>query len=439
MPSLLAGAVNVASTDKETFTETRSSHPFAVLQNRQFMLLFLGTTLSMVAFGMMQVVQGVVAFELTGKNSAVGFVFLGQGISMLFLSPIGGALSDRVSKKKMLTAAQFVIGVMFGLIAFLISAGLLTIMILAGASLVLGCMYSMMGPTRQAWVGDLLDGPDLAKGVALQQLMMNATRIVGPLLAGVLIGWSAFGTAGAYCVMAALFGLVVLTLLRMAASPPRPRTSRTSVRADLSEGFSYMWREKDVRLLALTFVGVVLAGFSYQTIMPGYLENSLGHPASHLGILYGATAVGGILVTLVLAVRRVNNPLAVMLMFGAAMSVALALLAVAPGFGVALAVGGLVGAASSGFQMLNNVNLMERADPQYFGRVMSVTMMAFGFNSIVSFPVGLIADAVGERATLGGLACATLLVVAAGALALRSRTREVAAALPAASYGAPGS
>ena len=70
--------------------------------------------------------------------------------------------------------------------------------------------------------------------------------------------------------------------------------------------------------------------------------------------------------------------------------------------------------------MLNNVSLMERTDSLYLGRVMSVTMMAFGINSIASYPVGLIADAVGERATLAGLACACLSVVALGVIAMRA-------------------
>lgn len=426
-------------TARRRLTASGSTQPFVVLKQRQYLLLFVGTTLAMLAFGMMQVAQGVVAFDLTGKNGAVGFVFLGQGISMLLLSPVGGTLSDRVSKKRLLTSAQFVIGLMFALIATLIATGVITILMLAGASLVLGCMYSMMGPTRQAWIGDLLDGEDLPKGVALQQLSMNTTRIVGPLIAGVLVGWALFGTAGTYAVMALIFGGVVVTLLQMEASPPRPRANPTSVRADLSEGFSYIWNDKDVRLLACVFCGVVLAGFSYQTIMPGYLENTLGRPSSQLGVIYGATAIGGIVVTLVLASRRLENAPAVMLFFGACMAASLALLAIAPGFWAALGAASLVGASSSGFQMLNNVNLMERADPKYFGRVMSVTMMAFGFNSIISYPVGIIADHSGERATLGGLAVATMMVVLIGMLALRSRTREVAAAaLQEQPLGAPG-
>jgi MFS family permease len=398
--------------------------PLSVLGNAQYRLLFAGTTLTMLAFGMMQVAQGVVAFELTGQNRAVGFVYLGQGIAMLALSPIGGTLSDRLSKKRLLTGSQFVIGAMFGLIALLIAGGLITIELLAGATLVLGCMYALMGPARQAWIADLLEGPDLARGVALQQLMMNLTRIVGPLLAGVLIAADSVGTAGTYGVMAALFAGVVVVLALMAPTPPRRRTAPTSVTADLSAGFAYAWRTAEVRLLALVFVGVVLSAFSYQTIMPGYLEHALGRPVSQLGLLFGATATGGIVVTLGMAARRVRNPAAVMLLCGGALAVGLALLAFAPSFAVALVVAALVGASSSGFQMLNNVTLMERTNPRYLGRVMAVTMMAFGLNAIVAYPIGAIADRVGERATLAGLSVACLLVVTAGTLALRAAPKR---------------
>jgi MFS family permease len=409
----------------------RSQNPFAVLGHAQFRLLFIGTTLSMLAFGMMQVVQGVVAFTLTGKNSAVGFVFLGQGIAMLLLSPLGGTLSDRISKKRLLTTAQFVIGATFGVIAVMVATGWLTIVLLAGASLVLGCMYSMMGPTRQAWIGDLLEGPDLARGVALQQLSMNTTRIIGPLLAGALIAAQPIGAAGTYFAMAGLFAAVVVLLAVMEPTPPRVRMNRTSVKTDIAAGFAYIWHAPEIRLYGLVFVAVVLSGFSYQTIMPGYLKHTLGHPASHLGLLFGAASTGGICVTLLLASRRIRTPAAAMLACGGALAASLALLAVAPGFAVALVVAVLVGGASSGFQMLNNVNLMERTEPAYLGRVMSVTMMAFGVQSMVAYPIGVLADQAGERATLGGLAGACLASVAAGVLALRAvRKQDLAVSTP---------
>jgi predicted MFS family arabinose efflux permease len=259
----------------------------------------------------------------------------------------------------------------------------------------------------------------MQKGVALQQLMMNATRIVGPLVAGALIATAA-GTSGTYFVMAGLFGAVVLTLMLMEPTPPRPRETHTSITADLVEGFRYIWHTPDVRLLAFVFVGVVLSAFTYMTLLPGYLVNSLDVPSTRLGFIFTTTAIGGIVVNLVMAARPVRNGVPVMLAFGAALSVSLGLLAIAPTFTAALIVAALLGASSSGFQMLNNVNLMERTDSAYLGRVMAVTMMAFGVNSIASYPVGLTADAIGERAMLGGLACGCMLVVAAGVVTLRS-------------------
>jgi MFS family permease len=400
--------------------------PFRVLGHSQYRLLFVGTTLAMVAFGMMNVTQGVVAFHLTGENSAVGFVSFGQGIAMLLLGPMGGALSDRISKRRLMLFAQSVIGLMFGLIAALIITGVVTIWLLAAATLVMGCMFAVMGPARQAWIGDLLEGEMLSSGVALQQLMMNATRIVGPLLAGLLIATEGFGTGGAYVVMAVVFAGVVASLGLMAPAPPRKKARPTSVMTDMTEGIRYIAHSPQVRLLTLTFLGVVLSGFSYQTIMPGYLEHALGHPASQLGIIFGTTAAGGIVTTLVLAARppsRDTFPL--MFGFGVALAASLFLLAIAPTFLVALAVAALVGAASSGFQMLNNVSLMQRAEPAFFGRVMAVSMMAFGANSIVAFPIGEIADQVGERLTMAMLSGLCLAIVVAGYVASRSVSRDM--------------
>jgi MFS family permease len=401
------------------------SSPFRVLEHSQFRLLFFGTTFAMVAFGMMNVAQGVVAFHLTGKNGAVGFIGLGQGLAMLLLGPLGGALSDRISKRRLMLFTQSVIGLMFALVGFLIVTDVITIPILAAATLVMGCMFAVMGPTRQAWVGDLLEGDRMAHGVALQQLMMNATRIVGPLLAGLLISLKAFGTSGTYFGMAGLFACVVIALAFMAPAPPRKKSVPSSVLGDVKDGLTYIARYPRVRLLTLTFLGVVLSGFSYQTIMPGYLVNELGHPASQLGVIFGTTAIGGIVTTLVLAGRKGDgDTMPMMFGFGVVLAVGLLLLAIAPSYWAALAIAAIVGVGSSGFQMLNNVNLMRSADPLFFGRVMAVTMMAFGVNNMVGYPIGLIADSMGERPTMAMLSGLCFFIVVLGFAASRSVSRE---------------
>lgn len=383
----------------------------------------------MLGFGMMQVVQSVLAFDLTGNNSSVGFVAMGMGIPMLLLGPIGGALSDRMSKRMLLMFGQSAVGGVFFVVGLLTALDVITIWMLAGLTLLMGCTFAMLMPARQAWVGDLLRGPALTNGVALQQLSMNATRIIGPLAAGGMIAWAVIGIGGTYMVMASFFVMAVGLLVIMEPTQRRRDGGSTSVFADLRRGLEYTWRAVDVRLLMLMFGGVVLTAFSYQQLLPGFLENELGQPANRVGVIYGATAVGGIIFTLLLTTRGMGvNPAALMLMCGAALAGAVVLLAMSPTFLVALGAAAFVGAASSGFQMCNQVILMQRADPAYFGRVMSLTMTAFGLQMIVGFPAGALADQVGERATLIVLAVGCLAVVAAGALASGSLRKRRAIA-----------
>jgi predicted MFS family arabinose efflux permease len=286
-------------------------------------------------------------------------------------------------------------------------------------------------PARQAWVGDLLKGPALTNGVALQQLSMNGTRIVGPLLAGGLIALAAVGIGGTYMVMSSFFIVAMLLLFLMEPTRARQGGPRTSVLGDLKGGLRYTWRTTDVRLGMMMFAGVVLTAFTYQQLMPGFLENELGQSTNRIGIMFGATAVGGIVVTLVLT-RTIAGKDATTLMFicGTALAGSIVLLAISPSFPLALAASALVGATSSGFQMCNQVNLMQRTDPAFFGRVMSLTMTAFGLQMIAGFPAGALADAVGERPTLMLLAVLALGVVAAGFASSRTLRRPALAAVP---------
>lgn len=392
------------------------------MANPQFRLLFIGNVTTMLGFGMMQVVQGVLSFELTGKNSSVGMVAMGWGLPMLLLGPIGGALSDRFSKRLLLMVGQAAVAAIFFTVGVLFIAGALNIWILFGMTTVMGITFAALMPARQAWVGDLLKGPALSNGIALQQLMMNATRIVGPLLAGGLIAWAATGIGGTYIAMSSLFAISFGLLFLMAPTSRRAGANANSVFGDVKIGLRYVWGHPEVRLMMLMFAGVVMTAFSYMQLMPGFLENELNKSADFVGVLFGASAIGGIILTIFLTktgVAERNSHL----MFGCgfASGVSVILMALAPVFELAILGAVLVGASSSGFQMCNQINLMQKTDPLYFGRVMSLTMTAFGLQMIVGFPAGAIADVVGERVTMVGLAMLSLVVVAIG-WASRGRT-----------------
>jgi MFS family permease len=373
---------------------------FKALKYREYRILWIGTCFSFLAFMMSSVVQAVVAFDLTGKNGAVGFVSLGMGIATILVSPFGGVVADRFSKRRMLFFGQTIIGLNFAIVGVLILTDRITILALAGSTLVLGLVFSFIGPARQAWVGELVPRHDLPNGIALQQGGMTATRIFGPFIAGGLIALSFVGTGGTYLFMGGLFAIVVFTLTLLPSSKPVARGNR-SFFADMGLGVTHIRERPRLMLLALSFIGVIMAGFSYFVVLPGFLENQLGRKTEDMAFLLGISAISGFAVTIFLAgFAGSKHAWTLMMSGGVVLGASIWLLAISPTFAAALGAMFLVGAGSSAFQLINNALVMKEADPAYHGRVMSVTMLAWGANSLVAYPFGTLADRIGERETL---------------------------------------
>jgi MFS family permease len=406
---------------------------FHSLTYSNYRTLWLGSTLAFLAFMMSSVVQSLVAFDLTGENGAVGAVLLGMGVSTIIVSPFGGVIADRVSKRKLLLFGQTVIGINFLFVGVLIVTGQITILWLMASTFVLGTMFSFIGPARQAWIGELLPGEALANGIAMQQMAMTATRIFGPFLAGGLVALAFVGSGGTYFFMGGLFAVVVATLAQLPATQGRERHTGPSVIGDMKLGWRHLSERPRVALLAVSFLGFVIAGYSYQVVLPGYLEHGLGRSPKEIGWFFGVGAVAGLVVTVLLAgIAGSKHSWNLMLGGGLVLGIGLALAAVAPGYGQALATMLLVGAGTSAFQMLNNSLIMQETDPAFYGRVMSITMLAWGFNGLAGFPFGLLADAIGERETLMVMAVLVVGVTAATAtghllLSRRPTTQEAAA------------
>lgn len=399
---------------------------FKALEYREYRILWIGTSLAFLAFMMSSVVQAVVAFDLTGRNGAVGFVSLGMGLATILVSPFGGVVADRFPKRRMLFVGQTVIGLNFAAVGLLILFDLITIPLLALSTLVMGTVFSFIGPARQAWIGELLPQHDLPNGIALQQVGMTLTRVIGPFIAAALIGVSFVGTGGTYLFMAGLFVFVVLTLAMLPPSRAVARGGR-SFRDDMALGVRHIRERPRLMLAVVTFIGVIMAGFSYFVVLPGFLENELGRSSKDIALLMALGAASGFVVSLAVA-GAAGSGRAWILMVGGGMVLGLSLLmlATAPSFGVAMLAMLAVGAGTGAFQVLNNAIVMREADPAYHGRVMSLTMMAWGVNGLVAYPFGALADRIGERETLGVMAAGVLVIVAGAWLAALPLRRPAA-------------
>lgn len=385
------------------------SGTFGSLRIRNYRMLWSGSLLATTAFMMSFMLVPSVAFDIAGTNTAAGLAQLGSGIGMFLVSPIGGVIADRKHKKPLVLTGQAIPALVILTTGILILADVITIPMLTAATLIMGLGFAFMGPARQAWVGELVPPASLPNAIALQQIAQNVSQVVAPLLIAILVGtW--LGIGGSYLFMASLF-LVVLPLTSSLPNTEPTKKERRPIFTDLVEGVRYVWSDLRLRTLWLGFVGMVICGFAFQTLLPGLLSEELDRPPTDVGVIFLALAVAGLMASIPLAgLAHTRWAWPALLSMGLAVAIGFVLLSTAPSYGMVIVAGIPLGIGRSGFMLLDNALLMSNAEPPYYGRVMSLAMMGFGSQALLAPLWGLLADAIGVRQTLVvvGVAAATV-------------------------------
>lgn len=356
----------------------------------------------------MQVIaRGYLAYDLTGKNSALGAVMIAFGIPQLILGLWGGVLADRLPKRNMLLVCQMVIAVNSAWVAVMIEMDRIEFWMLIVAGVVQGAGFSFIGPARQAFISDLVDREAIGNAVVLQQLSMNSTRVLGPSLAGAFIGISFIGIGGVYFVTTLGFFLATFTMLRLPPGHPKPRERAVSPIADMADGLRYVRGRPSIALLILTSFAVIMIGFPYQSFLPSVAKDVYHVNGGGLGVLQSFGAIGAVVATLLVAAYAqskkawIAQPLLAIAFGGSVVALGLA-----PNFWFGLLAMVAVGGLASGFQGVNNALTMSSTDQDYQGRVQSISMLSWSLFGLVAFPIGIIADHIGIQETLvvmGGL------------------------------------
>ncbi len=382
----------------------------------------LATTAFMMSFLMIP----SVAFEISGSNAAAGLAQMGSGIAMFIVSPLGGVIADRTRKKPLVLAGQIVPALVILTTGLLIISDRITVPMLTAATLIMGLGFAFMGPARQAWVAELVPADEFRNAVALQQIAQNISQVAAPLLIAVLVG-RVFGIGGAYLFMASLFAIVLPITVTLPDTPPSAK-ERRPIRSELAAGLGYVWSDGRLRTLWLGFVGIVVCGFAFQTLLPGLLSNELDRSPTDIGVIFLVLAIAGLLVNLVLAgMIRTGPAMPLLLGAGFVMAAGFVLIAIAPTYLLAVVAGIPLGIGRSGFMLIDNTLLMSTAEPAYHGRVMSLAMMGFGSQALLAPVWGLLADWIGVRATLftvGIVAAAVTAAVGLSWMRFRSEPTE---------------
>src|ERR1700675_1487958 len=183
----------------------------AALRHRDFRLFWGGQLVSLIGTWMQSVGQAWLVLELTGSPVQLGLVTALQFAPILVLSPVGGAMSDRFPKRRIILLTQATMMVQAFALALLVWSGQVRYWHVAVLALIYGLGRAVDIPARQAYITDLVGKPDLANAVALNSLVFNGARIVGPAVAGLLI--ARFGVAAAFLLNGLSFVAVIGALL----------------------------------------------------------------------------------------------------------------------------------------------------------------------------------------------------------------------------------
>lgn len=341
---------------------------------------------------------GYLAYDLTRDPFILGAVSFSQSLPFLLIGPFSGLLIDRVDRRNLLIATQLLqVGLMLALLISQLT-GALSVTVLIGAALTMGAISAFDFPGRLTYVPSLVDRESLPSAVALASGVFPLANVLGPSIAGVLLGF-----AGAeWCFLIAAVGYlgfaISLTGLPSTLSSGRP----VNALADLVRGYRYVLKTRVVFGLLINMLTPVIFGRLYQAFMPAVALDVLNVGTVGLGALFSAVGIGafaGMLAVPLMAELPRRGRVIVfaaaaigvtLIAFGLSRSLPISLLAML-GYGV----------AQSAFFGLTTALLQIAAEEQYRGRVMSLFTLVYGISPLGFLAGGWLATILSVPATMG--------------------------------------
>lgn len=377
------------------------------LQYRNFQLFFSGQLISLVGTWMQNVAQAWLVYRMTGSSILLGAVgFAGQIPSFLF-APLAGIVADRYSRHRVVIATQTSSMILAFMLAAVVLFGVVQIWHIFVLAILLGVVNAFDIPARQSFMVEMVGRTDLMNAIALNSSMFNASRVIGPAIAGILVasigeGWCFFANGVSY--IAVLAGLFLMDL------PPYEKVKHeASPLEHLLEGFRWVTGNTSVHAILILLGVVSLTAMPYSVLMPIFADRILHGGATALGTLMGATGVGALAGALVMASRKTLKGLG---LWAAVAAGAFGACLIAFGFSRVYWLS-LVLLVPTGFSLMiqmgsTNTLLQSMVPDRLRGRVMSVySMMFMGMGPIGSLLAGAAAGRIGAPRTVasGGLLC----------------------------------
>lgn len=405
----------------------RSIRTFTSLRHPAFRLYLTNMIGYTTGMNMEVMARNLLIWRLTQSPTILGLKSLALAGPMLFFSLFGGVIADRVQKNHVLLVGQLLaglisVGVALSLVLGYLSedhAGSWWILIMAAAFQ--GTVTSLVMPSRQVMLYEIVGGDQILNAVSLNTLAMNGMRIIGPAIAGFLI--EAYGFTATYFVITGLYLISSLIIPFLPRSSPTALTGQGAL-TNIKEGLNYVRREPIVLLiLVFALVGVILAT-PYMTLMPIVADDVLKVGAAGLGVMMAFIGIGAITGSLVLASLPNKRRGLLLILSTIVFAVALVGFASSDSYYLSLALLVVVGLGQSGLIAVATAILQDYSRDEYRGRVMSIFMMEIGLMGFAGFGAALLTEFIGVQQVIGGFAMA-LAVMSLLTLTLVPRLRRL--------------
>lgn len=369
----------------------RIATAFPAFKYRNYKLYFTGQIISLVGFWLQIVAEGWLIFQLTHSPFWVGVISAVSTIPSLFLALIGGVIVDRFNKKKILIVTQASALVVAVILGIFVQFHIMTVVYLTILAFLSGVIDAIDTPARQAFVVDLVDKEDLSSAIALNSGVFNFARVLGPSIAGILIGFT--GLFGAFYINAISFipAIIAIDMMIVRLLPEQEHPHPIEA---IKEGIKFSFSHNTIRILMIFAAVVTIFGWSYSTLLPVMVENIFHKGATELGYMYAASGVGSLIATMLISAYAKKIKETTFIFAGSLIfCLGLFLFTLTGSFSVALLFLFLIGfGLTMQFSVINSA-IQHLVNDQIRGRVMSIyTVMFLGMSPFGSFLVGALAD-----------------------------------------------
>jgi MFS family permease len=390
--------------------KTNLNNSFPALRHKNFRYYWFGMIVSLIGTWMQNIGQSWMVYSITNSPFKLGLVGSLQFLPMLVLSLFAGALIDRLPKKKILILTQSLAMILAFVMAALVYTGYIRYWQVLILAILLGLVNTFDMPARQSFMIELVGREHLVNAIALNSTVFNAARIVGPAVAGILMGY--LGVAFCFLINGISFIPVIIGLIKIDAAPViRNRSSKSNILREIKHGLAYIISKKVLYRTILSVTVVSIFAMNFSVLVPVLVKQVLNHGEAGYGFLMSAMGVGSLIGAILTAVKSKVNPLKLILWIS---PLCVSVLFIAIGFSklyfiTAILLAG-AGFFNTCFFTTANSTLQFNSDDEYRGRVISVYTLVFGGTTpIGNFISGSISEGMGAGA--GFIICGVVVII----------------------------